>query len=350
MNTLEHLIPDIPCPDTEARSQARERWDSLVKPRGSLGRLEDLAVQIAGITGELDPSLERKTIALFAGDHGVVEQGVSKYPKSVTASMIRTFVANGAGINILAEQAQTEVRVINMGVDTEDVPAEILDRSIRKGTDNFMIGPAMTRQEAFRSLETGYKFAEILYAQGINLLGVGDMGIGNTTASSAITACLTESSVGQVTDKGTGLSAEQISHKSQVIEQALRVNRPDPQDPLDVLSKVGGFEIGAIAGCLIGGAAHRIPLLLDGFITSAGALTAAALVPEIRPFLIAAHISGEKGHRVALNHLGLTPLLDLEMRLGEGSGAALAMPVVETSVRLLNDMATFKEAGISGGE
>ncbi len=350
MNTLEHLIPDIPCPDTEARSQARERWDSLVKPRGSLGQLEDLAVQIAGITGELDPSLERKTIALFAGDHGVVEQGVSKYPKSVTASMIRTFVAGGAGINVLAEQAQAEVRVINMGVDTEDVPAEILDRSIRKGTHNFMIGPAMTRQEAFRSLETGYKFAEILYEQGINLLGVGDMGIGNTTASSAITACLTGSSVDQITDKGTGLSAEQISHKSKVIEQALRVNRPDPQDPLDVLSKVGGFEIGAIAGCLIGGAAHRIPTLLDGFITSAGALTAAALVPEIRPFLIAAHISGEKGHRVALNHLGLSPLLDLAMRLGEGSGAALAMPVAETSVRLLNNMATFKEAGISGGE
>jgi nicotinate-nucleotide--dimethylbenzimidazole phosphoribosyltransferase len=351
MSVLQRTLNQIAPLDREMMAQARARQDTLTKPRGSLGRLEDLSVQVAGITGQLTPPLDRKAVLVLAGDHGVTQEGVSAYPPAVTPQMIQNFLRGGAAINVLARQVGARVVVVDVGVafDFEPHP-DLLDFKVAHGTRNLAVEPAMTREQAILSIEAGIRALENEMNRGLNLVATGDMGIGNTTPASAITAAITGLPVPRVTGRGTGLNDEQLTAKVATIERALAINRPDARDPLDVLSKVGGLEIGGIAGVVLGAAAHRIPVIIDGFISGAGALIAAALCPEMRGYMLAAHNSVEIGHRAILSHLAIEPLLDLSMRLGEGTGAALAMHLVEASVRILREMATFASAGVADKE
>ena len=328
---------------------ARLHQDALTKPQGSLGRLEELSIRVAGIRGKAAPRLEHKVVITMAGDHGITAEGVSLYPQEVTAQMVRNFLRGGAGINVLAGHIGARVVVVDMGVAAAlKSHPNLVDRKIGYGTANMARGPAMTRSQAIRCLEAGIEIAQMERARGMDIVGTGDMGIGNTTASSAIAAALTRRPVAELTGRGTGLSEEMVRQKVKVIKQVLALNKPNAEDPVDVLAKVGGFEIGGIAGVILAAAAGRVPVVLDGFISGAAALIAAALQPKVKAYLIAAHCSAEKGHRAVLQSLGLSPLLDLNLRLGEGTGAALGISLVEAAVRLLNEMATFQEAGVSG--
>ena len=346
---LQRTLAAIRPLDEAAATAARRRQDSLTKPPGSLGRLEELSVQLAGITGQPRPRLERAAIIVMAGDHGVTAEAVSAYPAAVTPQMVLNFLRGGAAINVLARQVGARIVVVDMGVAAELPQAAGLVRAkLGLGTANMARGPAMSREQAVASLETGIGLVEERAAQGLDLVAAGDMGIGNTTAASAITAVLCRCPPEAVTGRGTGVDDAGLARKVAVIHRALQMNHPDPSDGLDVLAKVGGFEIGGMAGVMLGAAARRTPVVLDGFIAGAAALIAVALCPGARPYLIAAHRSVEAGHAVALKHLGLRPLLDLELRLGEGTGAALAIPIVQAAARILDEMATFGEAGVSG--
>jgi nicotinate-nucleotide--dimethylbenzimidazole phosphoribosyltransferase len=338
---------------------ARRRLDSLTKPQGSLGRLEDLATQIVMITGNPRPSLKHKVIITMAGDHGVTEEGVSAYPKEVTPQMVYNFLRGGAAINVLARQVGARVVVVDMGVASKldiegigsrDASAEFRDCKIGFGTKNFTKGPAMTREEAVACIEKGIEVVEEEAKRGMDILGTGDMGIGNTTPSAAVMSVLTGIPPGEMAGYGTGISDEALAKKIAVIEKGIALNKPDRHDPIDVLAKVGGFEIGGICGMILGAAARRIPVVIDGFISCAGAMLAVKLAPRVKDYPIASHCSAERGHRTCLRQMGLTPLLDLNMRLGEGTGAALAMHLAEASVRILNEMATFESAGVSRNE
>lgn len=340
----------IPPLDLDAQRQARRRWDSLTKPLGSLGLLEDLGTRLAAMTGRPVPAIGRKAIFTVAADHGIAAEGVSAYPSSVTAQMVLNFLRGGAGINVLARHAGAEVFVVDAGV-AEKIPAMdgLLHRRIRAGTANFAREPAMTSEEALASVEGGMAlFRELHERQPFGLVGLGDMGIGNTTASAALTAVFTGRPVREVTGRGTGLDEPGFDRKVRLLEQALEKHRPDPLDPLDALAKVGGLEIGFLAGIALASAQARVPVVVDGFITTAAVLTAWGLAPEVRHYLVASHRSVEPGHSIALKTLGLEPLLDLQLRLGEGTGAALAFQLIEASCKLLSEMATFEEAGVDG--
>ena len=349
--SLEEVIGAIGPLDEGAMAQARRRQDSLTKPRGSLGRLEELSVQVAGITGQAVPRLAHKVIVTMAGDHGVVAEGVSLYPQEVTPQMVFNFLRGGAGINVLARHIGARVVVVDIGVAAPLGPHPgLLSRKVAFGTRNMARGPALSREEAWKAIEVGLGVVEEESARGLDIVGTGDMGIGNTTPSAAIAAVFTGQPVARVTGRGTGLDDARLSQKVSVIERALHINRPDPKDPLEVLAKVGGLEIGGLAGVMLGAAARRIPVVIDGFISGAAALIAVALCPQLKGYLIAAHLSSEPGHRLVLEHLGLKPLLNLEMRLGEGTGAALGISLVEAATKLLAEMATFTEAGVSEAE
>lgn len=337
--------------DVAAMSEAAQRWDTLTKPRGSLGRLETLASQVAGITGSARPRLAERVVFVCAGDHGVVAEGVSAYPSEVTAQMVYNFVRGGAAINVLARQVGARVIVVDMGVDAEFPPLPgLVPQKIRRGTQNFAHQPAMTPIEALTSVERGIVLADAEVKSGQSWVVTGDMGIGNTTASSAIVAAMTGAAVETVTGRGTGVTGPALAQKAAVIRQALDRHCPDRHNPLDVLAKVGGFEIGGLVGVMLGAAARRCPVVLDGLISTAAALLAVGLVPAAQQYLIAGHRSVEPGHTVALQALGLDPVLDLEMRLGEGTGGVLALTVLEAACRLLDEMATFGEAGVAPGE
>ena len=350
MNLLNKTLQQIEPQDAGFRAAARTRLEQLTMPYWALGRLMDLAEDLAGMTRSAHPPVTRKTVVTMAGDHGVTAAGVSKYPQEVTTQMVYKFVHGGAGINALARLAGARVVVVDMGVagDLSGLACEgkIVSKRIAAGTANLAIGPAMTREQAVRSVEAGIEVAFEL-ADSTDLYGTGEMGIGNTTPSSAIVATCTGSTVEEITGHGTGIDDQQFQHKVAVIKEALRVNQPDPSDALDVLAKVGGFEIGGIAGLILGAAALKKPVLVDGFISTAGAVIAHALSPVSAQYMIAAHRSVEQGHRIALKHLGKEPLLDLDLRLGEGTGAALAMHQVEAAVRILTEVATFAEAAVS---
>ncbi len=344
VNTIERIKPL----DKKAMAEARARQDILTKPQGSLGRLEELSIQLAGIQGKPIPQLKHKAIITMAGDHGVVAEGVGNWPQEVTAQMVYNFLRGGAGINVIARQVGARVIVVDMGVASKlETHPQLLSRKVAPGTSNIALGPAMTREQAIKAIESGIEIVNDEVAKGLDIIGTGDMGIGNTTASSAICAVMTGRQAAEVTGRGTGITDEQLTHKVAIVNKALMVNHPDPEQPLEVLAKVGGFEIGGLVGVMLAAASHCIPVVIDGFISGAAALIATALSPELREFLIAAHLSAEAGHQILLKHLGLKPLLELDMRLGEGTGAALGIFLSETATRVLAEMSTFGEAGVS---
>ena len=343
-NTIKLIKPL----DKGAMDSARSRQDVLTKPPGSLGRLEELSIKLAGIQGRAIPQIRHKVIFTMAGDHGVVAEGVGNWPQEVTAQMVYNFLSGGAGINVLARQVGARVVVVDMGVATKLEPhPQLISRKIAPGTQDMFLRPAMTPLQAVKAIETGIELVGSELAKGLDIVGTGDMGIGNTTSSSAICAAMTGKPVAKVTGRGTGITNEQLAHKIEVVKRALAINRPDPKQPLDVLAKVGGFEIGGLAGVMLAAAAYRIPIVLDGFISGAAALIAVALAPGLKDFLIAAHVSAEAGHKVLLRHLRLEPMLDLGMRLGEGTGAVLGIFLAEAAARVLAEMSTFAEAGVS---
>jgi nicotinate-nucleotide--dimethylbenzimidazole phosphoribosyltransferase len=350
MTILEQTISLIAPADPEARARARRRLEQLTMPHWALGRVMDLAEDLAGMTGRMPPPVAGKTVVTMAADHGVAASGVSLYPREVTVQMVRNFVGGGAAINVLARLAGARVVVVDMGVDgdLEDLAREgrILSRRVGAGTGDISRGPAMSREEAVRSLEEGIGVALELDEE-TDVFATGDMGIGNTTPSRALVSVFSGADAAEATGRGTGIDDEQLARKVAVVRKALEANRPDPADPVGVLAAVGGVEIGGIAGLILGAASRRKPVLVDGFISTAGALVAARLAPVSTQYMIASHRSMEQGHRIALQALGKRPLMDLDLRLGEGTGAALAMNLVEAAVRILTEMATFEEAAVS---
>jgi nicotinate-nucleotide--dimethylbenzimidazole phosphoribosyltransferase len=344
---LPKLLERIGPPDEGAAARARRHLDRLTKPPGSLGRLEDLAVRLAALRGG-PPAVERPVVFTFAADHGVAAEGVSAYPSVVTAQMVETFARGGAAINVLARQAGARVVVADFGVAVPVDRPEVVACRMGAGTASIARGPAMSRAQAVQAIEAGAGLAAAAIAEGADLLATGEMGIGNTTAASALTACLAGGAPEEVTGRGTGVDDATWTLKVQVVRRALAVNRPDPGDGLAVLAALGGFEIAGLVGVILAGAAHRVPVALDGFVAGAAALVAAALAPGARPAMFAAHRSAEPGHARALAHLGLAPYLDLGLRLGEGTGAALFVHLARAAARLYAEMATFEAAGVSG--
>ncbi len=347
MDNLLDLIAGVDPVTEKFAVETQRRLDNLTKPKGSLGVLEELAKRYVAIRNNISPKIKKKVVYIFAGDHGVTDEGISAYPKSVTSQMVKNFIAGGAGINVLARHAGVGVKVVDMGVDFDfEDDVNIIDKKIQKGTGNMTKGPAMRREEAIKAIQTGIELAGEYVNEGGDILGVGEMGIGNTTASSAIAAAITGFSVEDVTGMGTGITEDGWKRKVGVIKKALALNRPDPREPLDVLAKVGGLEIGGIVGIIIGGALGRIPVVIDGFISTAGALIAMELQPNIEGYLIASHSSVERGHKVILNRMGLKPLFDLSLRLGEGTGAVIGISLIEMGMKIYQEMATFEDAEV----
>ena len=349
--TLGDVIARIRPVSRQAKQAAGRRQQRLTKPPGSLGQLEALSIQLAGIFGTERPAPRGKTMIVAAGDHGVVGQGVTGYPQEVTAQMVLNFLAGGAAINVLARKAGVELVIVDAGVATAlpDHP-DLYIVGTGRGTADITQGPAMSREQAEACVCAGVGLALEAAERGADLIGTGDMGIGNTTPASAITAALTRRPPSETTGRGTGRTDRELAHKIAAVERALKSNQPDPDDGLDVLTKVGGFEIGVLAGVVLGGALAQRAVVLDGFISSAAGLIARGLCPNVSAYIIAGHLSAETGHRIALSHLGARPLLDLGMRLGEGTGAVLAMGIIETAAACLTEMATFGEAGVSERE
>jgi nicotinate-nucleotide--dimethylbenzimidazole phosphoribosyltransferase len=348
MKKLESIIKSIAPVSRKLEPDIRAHLNNLTKPQGSLGKLEDIAAQYCLITGNVKPSIGKKKIFTFAGDHGVAEEGVSAYPKTVTLQMVRNMLAGGAAVNVLARHVGTEVCVIDIGVDD---PLEnalgLCRRKVRQGTCSIIKGPAMTVEEAICAVQIGIGLAQDASKEGVTLIGTGEMGIGNTTPSSALFAALLPCEVEEITGRGTGIDDATLIKKIQVIKKALAVNKKHLSNPINVLAALGGFEIAGICGLILGAASYRIPVVVDGFISSAGALVACKMCEEVKEYLFFSHCSDEKGHKAFFKLFGVEPILDLQMRLGEGTGAALAMPIIEAAIKIYNEMATFTSAGIS---
>lgn len=341
-------LKDIRPLDSAAMDKARKIQDSLTKPKGSLGKLEELSIRLAGIYRTPSPVMKKKMVFTMAADHGVTAEGVSAYPSEVTAQMVLNFAKGGAAINVLARHADALVTVIDMGVASDQKwPECVVDRKVRRGTRNMAREPAMTLWEVHKAIETGASLAIGAVESGVNAVAIGDMGIGNTTAASAITSVITGVPVRDVTGRGTGVDDKVLQAKIRVIEQAIKVTSPNPYDGYDVLMKVGGLEIAGLTGVVLGAASRGVPVFIDGFVSCSAALAASVIAPNCKDYLIASHVSVEPGHRHALERLGLVPLLDLGMRLGEGTGAVLAFMIADASCKILNEMATFDGAGVS---
>ena len=365
---LDGIDGEIPPADAMAQATASAHLDRLTKPPGSLGGLEAIAIRLAGIRGGLVTDIERPVVIVFAADHGVAARGVSAYPPEVTAQMVANFVAGGAAINVLARASGADLLVVDIGVaggadpmaaDTAEpdgvtgsdaAGARLVRARIAAGTSDMTAAPAMTREEATAAIEVGRRIVAEVVDGGADLIAIGEMGIGNTTAASAIVAALTGRPAADVTGRGTGVDDPGLQRKVAAIETALALHRPDPGDPIGVLAAIGGLEIAGLVGAILAGSAARIPIVLDGFITGAAALVAAGLARNLPERLIAAHRSVEPGHAVVLDRLGLVPILQLDLRLGEGSGAALAIPIIRAAARICGEMATFDEAGVSGSD
>ena len=348
MNLIEETVNNIPGIDKDAERAAAEREDQLTKPLGSLGRLEELAIAIAGMRSEARPVLDKKEVFVFAADHGVALEGVASYPQDVTMQMLMNFRMRGAAINVLAEQAGAVIHLVDMGVKSDYPESEdVIYRKMGPGTANIAAGPAMTRETAVKCVEAGIELILAEAEKGMNLLAVGEMGVGNTTSSAAIISAVTGNPAGVVTGTGAGLSPDKLKHKVDIVRKAVEMNPVDTSDGLAVLAALGGFEIGGMAGAMIAAASRRIPVVIDGIISSAAALIASLIAPRSADYMIAGHRSKVPGQSFALARLGLEPCLDLNMRLGEGTGAVLAFNIIEAACRTLNEMATFAEAGVS---
>lgn len=350
MGEIDELLTRIKPLQQAAMEEARQRQGQLTKPTGSLGRLEEIAIRMAGITGNVTPQVSRKAVVVMAADHGVAREGVSAYPVEVTAQMVLNFLHGGAAINVLARQASASVTVVDIGVATELSHPQLLARKVRPGTANMAQEPAMSHAEMLQAIHVGIDVINDLIDKGLDIVAIGEMGIGNTTAASAITACILQVPVVEVTGRGTGLNDQQLAQKVRVIERSIALNQPQADDALAILASVGGLEIAGLTGIVLGAVARRIPVVLDGFISSTAALVAYALNPVVGDYLFAGHVSVERGHRLILEKMGLTPLLDLQMRLGEGSGAVLALHLIDGAVRTHAEMSTFAEAGVSDKE
>jgi nicotinate-nucleotide--dimethylbenzimidazole phosphoribosyltransferase len=356
MMELAEILNGIQPLDRQWIEQAAERTAQLVMPTRALGRLHEISERLCGIQNTLQPSIKRKAVVVMAGDHGVVSSGVSAYPQEVTGAMVQAFLAGGAGINAIARHVDAEVFVVDMGIKAElsgqDLPGSdhLITHKIAPGTADITQGPAMSLQEAEQSILLGFEEATRLYHHGVEILGTGDMGIGNTTPSAAIGAVITGVALDKMVGRGTGVDDDGLTRKCQAVAQAIEVNEPSAENGLDVLSKVGGFEIGGIAGCVLAAAFHRRSVVIDGFISTAGALIAHALCPTVVDYIFAGHCSEESGHRYMLDYLKLDPILDLGMRLGEGTGGALSMSIIEGAVRIFSEVLTFEEAGVAGKE
>ncbi|WP_192896602.1 nicotinate-nucleotide--dimethylbenzimidazole phosphoribosyltransferase [Cohnella sp. AR92] len=346
---IQETVLQIRPLDEEAKQSASRRLDRLTKPPGSLGKLEELAIQIAGITGDAEWKPPAKAIVVMAGDHGVCEEGVSAFPQEVTGQMVHNFLGGGAAINVLARQTGAEVVCVDIGVKGELAHERLVSRKVRHGTANMAKEAAMTREEAELAIGHGIQLANDLAEQGIGLLATGEMGIGNTTPSAAVLSVLADVDVEEVVGRGTGIDDAGLLRKQATIRKAIALHAPDSGDAVDVLAKVGGLELAGLAGLILGAAARRIPVVIDGFISTVAALAACRIAPEAKGYLIPSHLSEERGHRYALKELGLEPMLNLRMRLGEGSGAVLAFPLIEAASRIVHEMATFDSAGVSRG-
>ena len=350
---LQDIVKSIELLDQAWIIKARQRTAQLVMPTRALGRLHEISERLCSIQKTLRPSVNRKAVLVMAGDHGVVDEGVSAYPQEVTAAMVQTFLAGGAGINAIARHVGVDVFVVDMGIKAELKGVDndrLIVHKIAPGTANFSRGPAMSRRDAEQSILYGFQEACDLYRNGVDILGTGDMGIGNTTPSAAIGAVICGKDVQKMVGRGTGVDDEGLARKRDAVARGISVNSPVSEEGLDVLAKVGGFEIGGIAGCVLAGAYHQRPIVIDGFISTAGALIAHALCPIVTDYLFAGHCSEEPGHRAMLEYLKLDPILDLGMRLGEGTGGALAMSVIQGAVRVFKEVMTFEKAGVADKE
>lgn len=346
-NELQRIIEKIEPVDKNTGDQASKYVDTLTKPMGSLGRLEELVIQLAEITANPFPSVDQPGVIVFAADHGVASEGVSAYPQEVTAQMVLNFLRGGAAINVFANQINAIVKIVDVGVCVDIEGEELINRKVRYGTGNFLNEDAMTKEEVVKALYHGIEVCESLIEKGVNTIIVGEMGIGNTTASSAVLAAMSGADLDKIIGRGTGISPEKVQFKRNVIEKALGLRKPNRNNPIDILAKVGGLEIAAMTGAMLGAAANRIPIIVDGFISTTAALLAVAMKNDVKDYLIIGHQSVEPGHQIAIGLLGKKPLLDLQLRLGEGSGAALAYPIVEAACKMINEMATFSSAGVS---
>jgi nicotinate-nucleotide--dimethylbenzimidazole phosphoribosyltransferase len=344
---LDHVIERIAPFHEQAALDAKAHSDQLTKPTGSLGKLEEIAFRLAGISGSLWPDLSRKAVVVMAGDHGVCEEGISAYPQEVTPQMVLNFLDGGAAVNVLARQAEADVYCVDIGVSADLEHPDLLSRKVVRGTANMTKQPAMSREEALQAVMTGVQVAEELAEKGYRLFATGEMGIGNTTPSAALTTVLTGLLPEQSVGRGTGIDDAGWRHKIEVVKRAIAVNQPDAADPLDVLAKVGGAEIAGLAGFIIGAAANGCPVVIDGFISSVAALVAVRLAEQAKPYLFASHLSQEQGHAVVLGAMGLSPMIQLDMRLGEGTGAVLCFHFVDAALKLMQEMATFASAGVS---
>ena len=340
-------VNQVPPIDKAAGAITRAYIDTLTKPPGSLGQLEALAIQLSEISGEHKPAITPPAVVVFAADHGVAAEGVSAFPQEVTAQMVANFVQGGAAINVFARQIGAQVEIVDVGVASSLTQQGVTQAKVREGTANMLLDDAMTQAQANAALQVGSEAVERAVQGGAKCIIVGEMGIANTTASSAMLAVLTEKPVSQLVGAGTGISSDQQAHKVAVIERALKARQANPQDPMDILSKLGGLEIAAMTGAYLAAAANRLPAIVDGFIATVAALTACRLCPAVRGYLIFGHRSVEPGHATALEALDAEPLLSLEMRLGEGSGAALAFPLLQSAAAMLSEMATFADAGVN---
>jgi len=350
---LKEIIAGIKPVEKKWIQKSSQRTAQLVMPTRALGRLHEISERICGIQKTLKPSVKRKAILIMAGDHGVAEEGVSAYPQEVTGAMVQTFLKGGAGINAISRHVGAEVWVVDIGIIPEldansmDGGDRLVVRKIASGTANLAKGPAMTHQNAEKSILTGFQLAADLFHKGIELLGTGDMGIANTTPSAAIGSVLTGINPKEMVGRGTGVDDKRFSKKLETVKKGIQINQPNVFDGLDVLAKVGGFEIGGIAGCVLAAAFYRRPVVIDGFISTAGALIASSLCHHVRDYIIAGHCSEETGHRNMLKHIGIEPILDLGMRLGEGTGGALAMSIIEGAICVFNEVLTFEEACVA---
>ncbi|NHN29267.1 nicotinate-nucleotide--dimethylbenzimidazole phosphoribosyltransferase [Paenibacillus agricola] len=345
--SLHSIVSAIKPLDLEAIEAASHHLDQLTKPPGSLGKLEDVAKQLAGMSGKTIPEIGKKAVIVMAADHGVCEEGVSAFPAEVTQQMVLNFCSGGAAVNVLARHTGADVICVDIGVNA-DIEHELLySRKVRKGTNNMAKGPAMSEDEALQAIYVGIELVDELYAKGYTLFATGEMGIGNTTASSALLTVLADEEVVATVGRGTGIDDQRLLHKQAVIERAIALNAPDKTNPIDVLAKMGGLEIAGLTGVILGAAIHRCPVVIDGFISSAAALVASRIAPHSVSYMIASHQSQERGHERLLKAVGLSPMLQMDMRLGEGTGALLAFPIIEAAIKIMKEMATFASAGIS---